>query len=79
MPVPPESIEIGKFYLTNDGRLRRVAKFLSDGQVRYAYRSFPADKRKTWRTGRLDLESFAATAVREVPWDWTPEMDETED
>ncbi len=76
MPVPPESIEVGKCYLTNDGRVRRVAKFLPDGRVRYVYRSFPADKRRTWRTGRLDLEGFAATALREVPCDWMPEKEE---
>ncbi len=75
MAVPPESIEIGKCYLSNDGRVRRAAKFLPDGRIRYAYRSFPATQGRLWRTGRLDVERFAETSVREVPSDWTPEAD----
>ena len=73
MGVPPESIQIGKCYLSNDGRVRRVMKFLPGGRIRYRYRSFPANERGPWRTGRLDIAGFAATTVREVPCNWTPE------
>jgi hypothetical protein len=76
LSVPPESIEVGRCYLSDDGRVRRVRKFLPDGRVRYTYRSFLAAQASPWRTGRLDVEGFAATALREVPCDWTPEMDE---
>lgn len=34
MSIPPESIEVGKCYLSNDGRVRRVVKFLPEGRVR---------------------------------------------
>ncbi len=76
MAVPPESIEVGKCYLSNDGRVRRAAKFLPDGRIRYAYRSFPVPQGRLWRTGRLDVERFAETTVREVPCDWTPDAEE---
>ena len=59
MAVPPESIEVGKCYLSNDGRVRRAAKLLPDGRIRCAYRSFPATPGRLWRTGRLDVERFA--------------------
>ena len=71
MVVPPESIVIGKCYLTRDGRLRRVTEIRPDGEVRYRYRPFPAARRRTWRSGILHMEAFAATAEREVPYDWT--------
>ena len=73
MTIPPESIEVGKCYLSMEGRVRRVTKFLPGGRIRYAYRSVPANEGKPWRTGRLDVARFAATALREVPCDWTPE------
>ncbi len=75
MAVPPESLEVGKCYLSNDGRVRRAAKFLPDGRIRYAYRSVPAVQGRLWRTGRLNVERFAETVLREVPCDWTPETD----
>jgi hypothetical protein len=75
MTIPPESIAVGKCYLSDEGRVRRVVKFISDNQIRYAYRSFP-QKGKLWRTGRLEVGRFAETTLREVPCDWTPETDE---
>ncbi len=75
MPIPPESIEFGKCYLSNDGRVRGAAKFLPDGRIRYAYRSFPATPGRLWRTGRLDVGRFAETTLREVPCDWMSEAE----
>ena len=75
MNIPPETTEVGKCYLSDDGRVRRVVKFISDSQVRYAYRSFPAHDGKLWRTGRLEVERFAETTIRQVPHDWTPETE----
>ncbi len=76
MSLAPEAIEVGKCYLTGDGRVRRVTDILPGGEVRYRYRSFPAARRRVWRSGSLHLDVFAATVEREVPCNWTPEMDE---
>lgn len=75
MPVPPESIQVGRCYLSDQGRIRRVTKFLPEGRLRYRYRSLLASKYEPWQTGRLDVEGFATTTLREVPCDWTPEGD----
>jgi hypothetical protein len=69
MSIPPESIQVGRCYLSEEGRVRRVTKFLASGQVRYKYRSFPDDERSPWRTGNLDVGRFAATTLREVSCD----------
>ncbi len=71
--IPPESIAVGKCYLTGEGRVRRVLEILPDGRIRYRYRSFLGATSRTWRSGSLSVEVFAATAQREVPCDWTPE------
>ncbi len=73
MAIPPESIEVGRYYLSTDGRVRRVVKFLPDGRVRYAYRSVSLDERRGWKTGRLDVGRFAETTLREAPRDLTSE------
>ena len=76
MPLPPETIEVGKCYLSDEGRVRRVVRFLPDGRIQYAYRTFPTAPSIPWRTGRLPVERFAKTVVREVPCNWRPETDE---
>ena len=76
MGLPPESIQIGRCYLSEEGRVRRVVGFWPAGWVQYRYRSATPYKRSAWRSGRLSLQMFAATLVREVPCDWTPEADE---
>ncbi len=73
MSVPPESIEVGKCYLSTDGRVRRVVKFLPEGRIRYAYRAIAAVEHKGWKTGRLDVGRFVETTLREVPCDWSEE------
>ena len=74
MSVLAENIRVGRCYLTTDGRVRRALEVRPEG-VRYSYRSFPADPRRTWRSGALSIEAFAATVEREVPCDWTPEAE----
>ena len=74
MSILPETIQVGRCYLTTDGRVRRVLE-TGPERVRYSYRSFPADPRRTWRSGVLSIEVFAATVEREVPCDWTPEAE----
>jgi hypothetical protein len=74
--IPPEAIQVVRCYLTRDRRVRRVIEIQTDGEVRYKYRSFPAAQRRTWKSGSLFIDIFAATALGEVPCDWTPEMDE---
>ncbi len=75
MSIPPESIQIGQCYLSGEGRVRRVIGFWPVGWVQYKYRSAIPDKRGQWRSGRLPLEKFAGTLLREVPCDWTPERE----
>ena len=75
MAVPPDSIEVGRCYLTRDSRLRRVTGIRENGEVGYKYRTFPANPKKTWRSGALRPDIFAATVEREVACDWTPETE----
>jgi hypothetical protein len=74
--VPPESLEVGRCYLANDGRsprIRRVVQFLPGGRVQYEQRG-PKTARRMRMTYR---EHFAVMVWREVPCDWIPERDET--
>jgi hypothetical protein len=70
--IPPESIEVGQCYLTEDGRVRKVTRLLTDGRVRYKYRGLLSKK---WKWGELSPQTFASTVERPVPCDWTPETD----
>ncbi len=74
MSVRPESIQAGKCYLAKGGRavrIRRVIRVLPDGRVQYEQRS----PRTTWQRGIQHKDVFASMLQREVPCDWTPEMD----
>ena len=71
MALPLESIQIGRCYLTEEGRVRFVVGFGPAGWVRYKYRSADPHKRAAWRSGRLSLQVFAETVLREVPCDWS--------
>ena len=73
MTIPPESIEVGKCYLSNDGRVRRAAKFLPDGRVQFEGRMGHQRNAGAWRSGMQDIRSFAFLIEREVPCDWTGE------
>ncbi len=69
MGVPPESIEVGKCYLSNDGRVRRVAKFLPSGRIRYVYRSFPA-ARQVMADRTLGFGAFRGDHFARGPCNW---------
>ncbi len=77
MSVPLESVEVGKCYLIETGEVRQVVAVLLDGRVLFAH---PPTRRLdpgTRLLGSRGLHTFSAQAVRQVPWDWTPERDET--
>ena len=76
MSLPPGSIEVGQCYLTSSGAVRRVRAIL-DGRVQFETRlKVPNGHPWAWRSDMLDLKSFAFSAERPIPYDWTPETDE---
>ncbi len=70
MTIPPESIEVGKCYLTDENTIRRVLMIHPDGRIQYEWR---AGSRKKWKAGILSRREFAVAAEQEVPCDWTLE------
>ena len=76
MTVLPESIQVGRCYLTDAARVQRVLEITSDGRVVYAHRS-TRSWHKAWTPGTASLRAFALITLREVPCDWSPEADET--
>ena len=76
MTIPPESVEVGQCYLGDNGQVRRVVHLWPDGRVQYETRSRHRRDAKVWKPGMISDLDFAATALREVPCDWTPEADE---
>ena len=75
MSIPPESIQVGKCYLGDNGRVWRVVSIMPDGRIQFEFRTRSRPDTKVWKPGMLDGSSFAALAQREVPCDWTPEGD----
>ena len=74
MPIPSQSIEVGKCYLTVEGKVRKATSVLRDGRVQYEWRR--AYLRETpWKAGVENDRSFASSVEREVPCDWTQESD----
>ncbi len=74
MSLPPESIEVGKCYLTNNHKVWRVLRVMPDGRVQYEQR--PANSvARSWQPGMLTVLTAEVLIEREVPCDWTPEMD----
>ncbi len=77
MPLPPETIEIGKCYLasTVHGQaIRRVVEILPEGLVHFDVRRGPVRAGHPWpRRVMSSLAAFALQAEREVSCDWTPE------
>jgi hypothetical protein len=74
MPIPPDSIQVGKCYLTTTGSVRRAVRMLPGGRMQFEQRPghiLP----NTWKSDVQDVRSFASTVEREVPFDWTPERD----
>ncbi len=74
MSLPPESIEVGRCYLTDAGRVQQVLGISPDGQVSLAHRS-TREEQQPWTAGTASLQAFAYISVREVPCDWPPEID----
>ncbi len=74
--IPPESIEVGRCYLTKTGRVRRVLCLMPDGRVQYEQRRGPVREGHAWpRRSMSPIRTFAYNAEREVPCDWTPDRE----
>ncbi len=76
MSVPPESVEVGKCYLGDNGKVWRIVRLWPDSHVQFEFRARSCGDAKVWKPGMLHLRDFAEAAQREVPCDWTPEADE---
>ena len=76
MTIPEESIQVGKCYLGDNGKVWRVVRIWPDGRVQFEFRSRMQKDARVWKPGMLEGTAFAASAQREVPCDWTPEADE---
>ena len=74
MPVPPEILQVGKCYVTAEGQLRRILRFLP-GRVQFERRIATAALGHAWVPRVVDCRAFAASVEREVPCDWTPERE----
>ena len=74
MTVDPDSIEVGRCYLTTTGQVRRALRFMGDGRVQFEERPGIA-RRKQWTMDVQCTRFFAAVVERELPCDWTPEAD----
>jgi hypothetical protein len=77
MSVAPESIEVGKCYLTDASRVQRVIEITPAGEVIHQHRS-TRERQEEWIAGIATLRAFAFITVREVPCDWAPEKDSKE-
>ncbi len=77
MSLPPESIEVGKCYLTHVGglsRVQRVVTLTPSGQVMIEVRR-KLHHHTVWIPEERSLRLFAVSAECEVPCDWTPEAE----
>jgi hypothetical protein len=74
MAIPPESLKPDRCYLTESGSIWKVTSTGSDGTVRYTER-VGAGPWVYGGTKQRRKHVFAASVLREVPCDWTPEMD----
>ncbi len=72
LDIAPETIKVGRCYLTEAARVQRVLEITPDGKVIHAHRSTRSEY-KAWTAGTASLRAFAFINVREVPCDWTPE------
>ncbi len=72
MPLPCESIEVSKCYLTDGNTVRRVVTVLPDRRIQYEWRG---GYRTKWKPGILSGREFALQAECEVPCDWTAERE----
>ena len=75
MPITPESIDVGRCYLTRNGLVAQVVNVLSIGRVVYTFRKSTEADAHVWTGAETDQRTFALLAEHEVPCDWTPEGD----
>ncbi len=76
MSLSPESIEVGQCYLMETGQIVRIMALLPSGAVQFMQRSGHVPEWARSKTRVLNLRSFAFSAERPVPCDWTLEDDE---
>ena len=77
MSLPPESLEVGRCYLTNTGRVWRIIRVMPGERILYEQRSRRAPA-KTWQPGMLVALAAEMLIERENPCDWKPEQNEQE-
>ncbi len=75
MSIPLKSVEVGKCYLTNAGRVWRIVQFVPDGRILYEHRPGHVHQTKNWKPGMLTGPLVETLLEREVPSDWSPETD----
>jgi hypothetical protein len=77
MSVAPESVEVGKCYLTDVARVQRVIEITPAGEVIHEHRS-TRERQEEGIAGTATLRAFAFITVREVLCHWTPESDDAD-
>lgn len=70
MSVQVESLAVGKCYLVETGRVRRVVRLMPDGRVQFEHRLAHQPNAKSWQPGMQEARSFADQVEHEVPCDW---------
>ena len=75
MSIPLESLEVGKCYLIGAEHVWRVVHIMPGGRVQFEARLGHQAASWIWRRGMLEARSFALQVKREVPCDWTSEVD----
>lgn len=75
MPVPLNSIAVGRCFVTSTGQVRRVLE-IKDGKVKYESRG--KTDRGGSSVGRTTVSDsrFASDVDREVTCDWNPDYPE---
>ncbi len=76
MTVPPESLAVGKCYVTPGNQVRRVLS-VEAGKVTYEARGSKMIKGKWPRRSTVELGRFAADVAREVPCHYDPDFGAT--
>jgi hypothetical protein len=76
MSVPPESITVGKCFVTPGNQVRRVLS-VEAGKVTYEARGPKMIKGKWPSRSTVDMGRFAADVAREVPCHYDPDFGAT--
>ncbi len=76
MSVPPESITVGKCFVTSGNQVRRVLG-IEASKVTYEARGSKMIKGKWPRRSTVELGRFAADVAREVPCHYDPDFGAT--